>query len=758
MEIRLVNDLDPMSGGTPRQQYVLADGNAEAGGSSLTPGNFIRKYWLLLVLMIVFGAAAGFWSVVVSSPMYKARLLLEVKGVNEAWLKNSFEVAAFEANEVNIQTQINILRSTNFLKRGADRLQSETVPLAPTGTDLFSRLRQRIRPATRDPLESTRRGLAIAIATFDARPINRTRLIELICQSTSPDVAAQFLNSMAAEFLEDTSQSRMQTSQKTSEWLSAQIEETRSKMQDTEERLRDFVQASGNLFAGQETATLEDTKLNQAKLRLAELQSVRIAKQTRYELSLKGAPESLAEVQDNAVLRGYQHQISTLRREKAALQVTYTSKHEKVRRIDAQLEPLEKAYQQEFNAVVKRIRDDYEAALRQERLQAANYAALSQRVSAEAGKAAQYNALRREVETLRQMYQSLLIQQNQAGLSGSVPVSPIRIVEASSPPDAPYKPRPVLNISFGTILGIAITAGFAFLRERTDRSIRSPGITRGFLNTPELGVIPNLQLNGSLMAKFPLGSKHALGDGETISINGNSDHPVTALANWQNTPAFVAESFRGTLASILRNQGHRTTQKMILVTSAGPQEGKTTVVQNLGIALAETGRKILLVDADFRRPHLHKKFGVPNNWSLIDLISDQTPLTDYSPDRLALSTGIPGVSILPNRVLEKNVTKALYSSRLRTIFQMLRDKYDMVLVDAPPILHLADARIIAPLTDAVILVLRCGVTDRESAMEAYRRVQDDGLSLLGTVLTGWDASSSFRKRNYYYDNVGNDRT
>jgi len=159
--------------------------------------------------------------------MYKARLLLEVKGVNEAWLKYSFEVAAFEANDVNIQTQINILRSPTFLKRGAERLQSETVPLAPTGTDLFSRLRQRIRPATRDPLESTRRGLAVAIATFDARPINRTRLIELICQSTSPDVAAQFLNSMAAEFLEDTSQSRMQTSQKTSEWLSAQIEETR---------------------------------------------------------------------------------------------------------------------------------------------------------------------------------------------------------------------------------------------------------------------------------------------------------------------------------------------------------------------------------------------------------------------------------------------------------------------------------------------------------------------------------------------------
>ena len=131
-------------------------------------------------------------------------------------LKNStVDSGDFEATEVNIQTQISILRSGTFLKRGADRLQSESVPLAPTGRDIFSRLRQRIHPATQDPLENARNGLAVAIETFDARPVNKTRLIELICESTSPDVAAQFLNSMAAEYQEDTTRSRMQTSQKT---------------------------------------------------------------------------------------------------------------------------------------------------------------------------------------------------------------------------------------------------------------------------------------------------------------------------------------------------------------------------------------------------------------------------------------------------------------------------------------------------------------------------------------------------------------
>jgi len=231
---------------------------------------------------------------------------------------------------------------------------------------------------------------------------------------------------------------------------------------------------------------------------------------------------------------------------------------------------------------------------------------------------------------------------------------------------------------------------------------------------------------------------------------GGHGGPATALATWQSGPSFIAESFRGTLASILRNQAAGKSQKVILITSPGPSEGKTTVVQNLGIALAETGRRVLLVDADFRRPHLHSEFNLPNDWGLIDLLCEDQPLSEYPPERLGTFTGLPGLSILANRVTQNNVSKALYSPRLRTIIETLTKRYDMVLVDAPPLLSVADARIIAPLTDALILVLRSGVTNRESALEAYHRIQEDGLTLLGTVLTDYDLSAD-RKRQYYYD-------
>lgn len=722
----------------PRQQYADGNGTVEEG-NPFELGRMLRKYWLLLLTLVVLGAAAGFISVVLSSPMYRSRAMLEVQNSN-GMLRNGEGGGGGETTEIDIQTQVNILRGGRYLKRGSDRVQAEAAPLAPQGRDLFSRLRQRIHPATQDPLEATKTGLQTAIANFDARPINHTRLIELITQSSSPEVASLFLTSMAQEFIEDRSHSRMDTSQKTAEWLAGQIEETKQRVTDAEERLRDFSAKNGNLFAGQDM-TLDDTKLTQLKGELARIQSERLSRQTRYELTQKYPPEQLGEVLDDGVLRGYQQQIEGLKRDKAALLTTYTEKHEKVRKVDAQLGALQNSYQAEISSVLKRIKHDYEASLKQEKALNGAYAGQSQRVGSEAGQVAQYNSYKREVDTQRQMYQSLMLQQNQANLSGSVPVSPIRIVEEAATPEFPYKPQPILNISFGAMLGLVVTAGLVFLRERMDRSIRVPGVSRRLFNAPELGVIPNLGVQDGAPKRGWLGSKNT---------NGTHASPGMAVVAPASAPAFVTESFRSTLASIVRSQAAGRPQKIILVTSPGPSEGKTTVVQNLGIVLAEAGRKVLLVDADFRRPHLHRKFSLPNEWGLIDLLCEDQPITDYSPEQLGVPTGLPGLSILPNRVSQNNVAKALYSPRLRAVLENLSRTYDMILVDAPPILSVADARIIAPLADSLILVLRCGVTARESAMEAYQRLQEDGVPLLGTVLTDYDLSGD-RRRQYYYD-------
>jgi len=722
------------------------DPEADEPRSRVNVGLLLRKYWLLAVAFLILGAAGGFVSVVLSSPSYKARVVLEVQNTSSMFTKNGGGSESQDASEISIQTQISILRSGTFLRRGADRMNQDAVPLAPAGQDIFSRLRQRIHPAIQDPLENAKQGLAVAMSTFDARPINRTRLIELSCESTSPDVAAQFVNAMAAEYMDYTTRARMQSAQKTSEWLAASIEETKGKMQEAEEHLRDFSAASGNIFAGQD-ATLEDTKLASLKSDLARIQADAIIKKTRYELTLKYPPEALGEVLDDPVLRGLQQKINALKEQKAALEVKYTPKHQKVREVDAQLTSVEQDYQNEIRSVTTRIKNDYEAAARQQKLLTDTYNSQAQRVGSQAAKASQYASLRREAETLHQVYQSLLMQSSEAGLATSVPANPIQMVESATAPQFPFKPRPVLNISFGCLLGAVLAFGIAFLRERMDQSIRAPGASRRLFNVPELGVIPNLALNG-----FGAKVLRSLPGSSALALDGNGGEATAALMNWQSGPSIITESFRGTLTSILRNQSNGKLQKAILITSPGPSEGKTTVIQNLGIALAETGRRVLLIDADFRRPNLHRRFGLPNDWGMMDLLSEDTDLNEYRPDQLGVATGAPGLWLLPNgsNSTPMNVSRALYSPRLREIFQCLIKQYDMVLVDAPPVLSVADARILAPLTDALILVLRSGVTDRASAMEAYQRIQEDGLTLLGTVLTDHDFGAD-SKRQYYYD-------
>src|SRR5579864_3452849 len=220
-----------------------------------------RKYILLVLLLTVVGGAAGFFSVALFSPVYQAQALLEVTSASPVIFKNIVG-SADDASGVNIQTQIQLLRTSSFLRRVMERLQLETVPPPPVQNDVFSRLRRRLKTSTQDPLALMKEGLDMAVKTFSARPVTGTRIIEIECDSTSPDIAANFVNTLASEFIEQNAQGHAQSSQQASQWLSGQLEETRNKMQEAQQKLQEFVQGSGNLFVLQDH-TLDNSKLEE---------------------------------------------------------------------------------------------------------------------------------------------------------------------------------------------------------------------------------------------------------------------------------------------------------------------------------------------------------------------------------------------------------------------------------------------------------------------------------------------------------------
>ena len=209
------------------------------------------------------------------------------------------------------------------------------------------------------------------------------------------------------------------------------------------------------------------------------------------------------------------------------------------------------------------------------------------------------------------------------------------------------------------------------------------------------------------------------------------------LISWQRKPGPVAESFRSLLASILFSGENGTRPRVLVVTSANPMEGKTTVASNLGIAFAEIHHKVLIIDGDLRKPRMHEVFGVANEYGLTTLLKDG-PVEPEVLDSVLRQTSIPGLFVLPSGPADQNTANPLYGAKLPELLAKFKREFDMVIIDTPPMLQMPDARVLGRLADAVILVTRAGHTTRDAAMAANQRFAEDRTRVLGTILNDWN--------------------
>jgi receptor protein-tyrosine kinase len=274
-------------------------------------------------------------------------------------------------------------------------------------------------------------------------------------------------------------------------------------------------------------------------------------------------------------------------------------------------------------------------------------------------------------------------------------------------------------------------AAFVMLREQTNSALRTPGEAGAYLTLPELGAIPRMGGRRLGLPAFLNGHDGKL-DGNIQVERATLDQPSSGLS----------ESFRATLASILSTNHDGTHPRVLVVTSSRPMEGKTTVVSNLGIALAEIGHKVLLIDGDLRRPRLHKVFGEINSWGLSDVLREKNAIEDLPLDVLVKKTAVPRLSLLASGTCADNVFGLLCSGRMARLFPRFREEFDYVLVDAPPCLEFADARIMARYSEKLLLVVRADYTDRRTAQAAVQRLQLDGIPVMGVIFNYWDPASS----------------
>ena len=466
-------------------------------------GQLAWKHKFIILGFIFLGAVAGTIKVTFTTPLYDAVATVELVGLNQSFMGLSqvdpqAGTDATSASASNMETQIRLLTSRTLLGRAVERMNLELAPQVTSPSTVFTRLRNRIPFFQQDPIVQSREAVELAASTVTTKQIGLTRLIEIRCASSSPDVAANFANALAAEHVQQTQSARSNVTQQTSQWMESQLEEAKSKLQQASEKLSDFVQKSGMDFFP-EQATLADTKMGSLRSDAAAIQADRIAKQTRWELAQKTPSENLPDVMNDPTLQALKGEIVTLRREMAQLTATLTKDNPKVQRVQAQITDTESALEKEKAGFLKRVQSDYETALRQEKLLTAAYSAQTHSVSAQAGKSAQYAMLKREVETDQQLYNSLLGESNQATLIALAPASSIRVVDTALPNPVPSTPNPVKDIPTWAIGFGVLGYGLLLLREMSRRKrleslFDSPGYTQTILGVPELGVIPSTQI------------------------------------------------------------------------------------------------------------------------------------------------------------------------------------------------------------------------------------------------------------------------
>ena len=788
----------------PRPQYIEAPYSEiveeQGPGLLLEYWDMVRKNAHSLVLAAFFGLFAALLFTLPQTPVYRARASLEIQNLNENFL-NLRDVSpttnegGSSPPETDLQTQVQILQSESVLERVIARLNLTRQFAEEGGRGRITAWRKALG-VSGTPAPPAREDLLGRIAknlTVQAEP--KTRLVEIFYNSPDPQLAAGFTNSLAAEFIQQNLEARWKTTQQTGEWLTRQMEDVRIKLEKSEDELQVYANASGLLFTSEKNNIAEE-KLRQLQEELSRAQADRVAAQSKSEAAAMAPAESLPEVLDDKTLGEIQVKLTDLRRQLAELTATLTPAHPSVKKVQAQIAELELTVEAKRHDFVQRIGNEFQAAQRRENLLSRQYAAQAQLVTEQAAKVAHYNILRRDVDTNRELYDSMRRSVQEAGVSSALRASNVRVVDAAFPPTRRYKPSYGLNLALGFLAGSFFGLAFVIMRERADRSIQAPGQTEGSLGLPELGVIPAAAAERSRYFAYyrdagralpePAGNGSGARGGESLpgsltalclDFTGNGRDRVELAAARRHS--VLAESFRATLTSILFCGENGDRPRVIVLTSAGPAEGKTTVASNLALALAETGSPVLLIDGDLRKGRLHEIFHVSNAQGLADVLAAAEPAADAAldcrgelrslrassgfgssraivdlpftsgslrlplPGRLkVLETRYPRVFLLPSGPTPPSIAGLLYSPRTREVLQQARQEFHTVLIDSPPMLNLADARVLAKLADGVVLVVRAAQTTREAAAAAAERLREDGSRVLGAVLNEWDPRRS----------------
>jgi succinoglycan biosynthesis transport protein ExoP len=704
-----------------------------------------KRRWTILTAF-----SAVFLTVLVGSifekPLYMSKALIEIDKENPSVANPQELFQLDEVSDAYLETQYKVLASDDLAERVVRQLNldeiAEFLPSKHTWPWTAAPVYPAVPPADSAgiPDPSVKETVLTRFQErLDIRPARRSRAVELRFNSQDPELAARTVNAVAENYIQKNLDARWEATQKASEWLSVQLKDLKAKLEKSDDEMQKYAAENGLVMMENtkgDGESIVNQSVREVQEELTRAEADRFEKESIFRLLQSGDYTSLPGVIDNKLLQDLTVQLTDLQRQHAQLAAVFTEDYPKVKETQSQLTEIQKSLERERWRAAQKISNDYFAALRREKLVRQAFAAKQAEATQIAEKSVQYGILGREVDTNKQLYEALLERLKEADASAGLKASNIRIVDPGTIPHRPVAPNYPLNLGLAAFLGLGLGLCMAFLKEHLDQTIRYSEDVFHFLGVPVLGFIPRFRsLHGRRNKSAARCDRELiLGIAEARSETGGAmieNDPRNDLGI-HNGSAF-SEAFRELRTSVVLSASGRCANS-ILVTSALPGEGKTTVAVNLAFSLAQLGKSVLLVDADMRRPGLQKYFPQVGS-QLSAYLGGQSGW-----QQMVFPTTINCLSILLCGPIPENPSELLSSDRMRALFQESMATYKFVIMDSPPLLSCADSRILGSMARETILVVKGGETPRQVVQFAQSQARSVGTNLIGVVLNNLGTS------------------
>ncbi len=748
-------DSGPLVPSTPiiREMQPLSSDLGRTAGPRVYPellsqesalGEYIRvlmkRKWTILACLVTIFSLVAIASLKMT-PVYEASGSIAINKPDSGLVNfnNSptFSVDYYDPTEM--ETEVKILQSDLLALQvvkelGLDRrpeFGGKTAPLA-SSLDLAPDPLQADTGRTTALLGSFRGSLKVALAP-------NTHIIEVHYRSPDKELAANVVNTLMTTYTENNFKSRFDSTMQASDWLSKQLVDLQMKVETSQEKLVHY-QKEHEILGIDEKQNITTAKLDELNKALTTAESERMDRESVYRLVQAGDTDTIASAatvldaagagstSQSSLLEALRTREADLKIQAAELNTQFGPSYPKLAQINNQLKEIDAQLLAETKKVGGKIKGQYMAALQRENMLHDALEKQKQEANKLNESAIEYSLLKRDLDTNRQLYEGLLEKLKEAGVSAGLRSNNFRIVDVARVPTGPVEPNIPRNLSFAFMLGLTSGVGLAFLLEGLDNTVRTTEQAQMISGLPPLGMIPL----GSRTTREGANSKRLV-----IATSKEAVELITQV----RPQSQMAESYRALRTSLLlSNLG--APPKVIMVTSALPQEGKTTTSINCAVVLAQKGIRVLLIDADLRRPSIHKTLGMGPRSGLSNVLTGSSTLEQA----ITRSPILPNLNILPAGTPPPNPAELLASSNMRDVLEELRGQYDHIVVDTPPTLSVTDAVVLSPRADAIVLVIRSGQTTKQALRRSRDILTQVNAKVSGVLLNAVDLSSP----DYYY--------